>query len=83
MNYVIGHGLYIKVIDLKTLGGFPEDTINEDACLGYLLNCNNIKIIPIPFLEKQNLQIEYQFILNSKLLGLMDRGMHSSIGNAK
>lgn len=52
MNYVIGHGLYIKVIDLKTLGGFPEDTINEDACLGYLLNCNNIKIIPIPFLEK-------------------------------
>ena len=34
------------------MGGFPEDTINEDACLGYLLNCNNIKIIPIPFLEK-------------------------------
>lgn len=51
MNYVIGHGFYINASMLNKIGGFPENTINEDAFLGYLLNINRISIIPIPFLE--------------------------------
>lgn len=51
MNYIIGHGFFINANLLLSLGGLPQNTINEDACLGYLLNCNDIKILPIPFLE--------------------------------
>lgn len=52
MNYVIGHGLYLKSSVLKSVGYFPEDTINEDAFLGLLLNYKNYKIIPLPYFEK-------------------------------
>lgn len=52
MNYVIGHGFFINIDLLKDLGGIPEDTINEDAFLGYLINNKNIKIEVIPYLEK-------------------------------
>lgn len=51
MNYVIGHGLFITETTLSKVGGFPEDTINEDAYLGYILNNINIEIRPVPFLE--------------------------------
>lgn len=51
MNYIIGHGFFINAKTLHLLGGFPQNTINEDACLGYLINCNDIKIYPIPVLE--------------------------------
>lgn len=52
MNYVIGHGLFISNEVLESVGGFPEDTINEDAFLGFKLNVNDIKIIPMGILEK-------------------------------
>ena len=52
MNYVIGHGLYLKKEVIKEVGYFPEDTINEDAFLGVLLNYKNYDLIPMPFLEK-------------------------------
>jgi cellulose synthase/poly-beta-1,6-N-acetylglucosamine synthase-like glycosyltransferase len=52
MNYVIGHGLFIHAKTIHQVGGFPEDTINEDAFLGYLLNNERIPIYPIPFLEQ-------------------------------
>lgn len=52
MNYVIGHGFFSKSDTLEKIGGFSEATINEDAILGYLLNCNRILIKPIPFFEK-------------------------------
>lgn len=52
MNYVIGHGFYIDLDILQELGGFPENTINEDAFLGYIINNKNIKIDVIPYLEK-------------------------------
>lgn len=51
MNYVIGHGLYVTDSVLSQAGGFPEDTINEDAFLGYILNQMGVEISPIPFLE--------------------------------
>ncbi|WP_044640747.1 glycosyltransferase family protein [Risungbinella massiliensis] len=52
MNYVIGHGLFIHAQTLQKAGSFPEDTINEDAFLGYLLNNERINIYPLPFLEE-------------------------------
>ena len=52
MNYVIGHGLYMKASAIKECGYFPEDTINEDAFLGVILNYLNYDIIPMPYLEK-------------------------------
>lgn len=52
MNYVIGHGFYIDIDLLRKIGGFPENTINEDAFLGYIINNQNIKIDAIPYLEK-------------------------------
>lgn len=51
MNYVIGHGFFINADTLIAIGGFPQNTINEDACLGYIINCNKIEIVPIPFFE--------------------------------
>ena len=44
MNYVIGHGFYMDIDLLHKIGGFPENTINEDAFLGYIINNKNIKI---------------------------------------
>ena len=51
MNYVIGHGLYIRRSVLQSVGFFPENSINEDAFLGFLLNEARIKIIPFKELE--------------------------------
>lgn len=51
MNYVIGHGLFITESLLARAGGFPEETINEDAYLGYILNQMHVDIKPIPYLE--------------------------------
>lgn len=52
MNYVIGHGFYMDIDLLHKIGGFPENTINEDAFLGYIINNKDIKIDAIPYLEK-------------------------------
>lgn len=52
MNYVIGHGFYMDIDLLHKIGGFPENTINEDAFLGYIINNKNIKIDAISYLEK-------------------------------
>lgn len=51
MNYVIGHGFFINANKLMDIGGFPENTINEDAYLGYIINCAKIEIVPIPYFE--------------------------------
>ncbi|WP_025681356.1 glycosyltransferase [Paenibacillus massiliensis] len=52
MNYVIGHGFYAHNEVLGRMGGFPEENINEDACLGYRLNVHRIPIYPVPILEQ-------------------------------
>lgn len=52
MNYIIGHGFFIHSKLLESIGGLPENTINEDAFMGYLLNCMRVDIFPIPYLEK-------------------------------
>ena len=52
MNYVIGHGLYMKRSAIEDCGYFPEDTINEDAFLGAILNYKDYQLIPLPYLEK-------------------------------
>ena len=52
MNYVIGHGLYMKKSIIMDIGLFPEDTINEDAFLGVILNYKDYKLVPLPYLEK-------------------------------
>lgn len=52
MNYVIGHGLYMKKSAIMDVGYFPEDTINEDAFLGTILNYKDYKLVPLPYLEK-------------------------------
>ena len=52
MNYVIGHGFFMDMDLLEEIGGFPEETINEDAFLGYIIDNYNIKIEAVPYLEK-------------------------------
>ena len=52
MNYVVGHGFFMDINLIEEIGGFPEKTINEDAFLGYIIDNKNIKIQPIPYLEK-------------------------------
>ncbi len=51
MIYLVGHGLILRTDTLERLGGFPEDTINEDAFLGYIANNERIPIVPIPAFE--------------------------------
>lgn len=51
-NYTIGHGLFFSNKTINDIGLFSESHINEDNVLGYELSNNNIRIYPIPFLEK-------------------------------
>lgn len=51
MNYCIGHGLFFNMDVYKKIGGFEEMSLNEDAIFGLQACLNNIKIIPVPWLE--------------------------------
>lgn len=67
-NYVIGHGVYARNDIWKQVGGFPEDVLNEDNKLGYILNIYNIKIQPlvhweyVGFAEKISVFIKQQSV---------------------
>lgn len=51
MNYCIGHGLFFNRNTYEKIGGFEEQSLNEDAIFGLQACFNNIPIIPIPRLE--------------------------------
>lgn len=51
-KYTIGHGLFLKKSILDKVGYWSENDINEDNEFGFRLLCNEIKIKPIPYLEK-------------------------------
>lgn len=51
-NYVIGHGLFFTKKQFDFFGGVPEDTLNEDNKLGYILSVKQVNLEPIPFFEK-------------------------------
>lgn len=51
MNYVIGHGLFIRLDTITQEGGFSELTINEDAYLGLCLCNDETSIYPLPYFE--------------------------------
>lgn len=51
MTYAIGHGLFLSLPTLRLLGGFHEDSRNEDAILGLTLSDLHIPLIPIPFFD--------------------------------
>lgn len=54
MNYCIGHGLFFDLQTYEQIGGFEEQTLNEDAVFGLQACLNNIQIIPIPWLESSD-----------------------------
>ncbi len=47
----VGHGLFIKLAELKKIGLFSEKMMNEDTFLAYLLRSRGLNIYPIPGLE--------------------------------
>jgi cellulose synthase/poly-beta-1,6-N-acetylglucosamine synthase-like glycosyltransferase len=51
MNYCIGHGLFFTREVYDRVGGFSEQTHNEDAIFGLQLNLRNIAIEPIPHFD--------------------------------
>lgn len=51
MNYVIGHGLTIRLSLLEKVGLFPENEINEDACLGYRIAIYGGTVNPVKQIE--------------------------------
>ena len=51
LNYCIGHGLFYSDEVYRIIGGFEEDTLNEDAIFGLKACLYNIPIIPVPELE--------------------------------
>ncbi|MBU1200853.1 glycosyltransferase [Patescibacteria group bacterium] len=52
--HVVGHGLFIDINVLKSVGGFPAQTITEDLFLGYLLRASGHSIYPLPLLESSD-----------------------------
>ncbi len=52
LNYCIGHGLVYTEKIFHKLGGFMEDTHNEDAIFGLGLSYLWVRIIPIPFFDR-------------------------------
>lgn len=54
MNYCIGHGLFFKKEVFQRLGGFAEDTHNEDAIFGLELSYLKEPIIPVPYFDISN-----------------------------
>jgi len=51
-HYVIGHGLGISYNSWLLCTGFPEDELNEDAFLGYILHLHKFNMVSVPVLEK-------------------------------
>ncbi len=51
LNYCIGHGLFFTEDIFRELGGFSEDTHNEDAIFGLELSYLEEPIIPIPYFD--------------------------------
>src|SRR3989344_1148737 len=47
----VGHGLFIRLRELKSIGLFSEKTMNEDTFLAYLLRSKGISIYPLSRLE--------------------------------
>lgn len=50
-NYCIGHGLFITRDVFERVGGFSENTHNEDAILGLQLSDIQEIIMPIPYFD--------------------------------
>ena len=51
LNYCIGHGLFFNDDVYRIVGGFEEETMNEDAVFGLQACLHNIPIVPVPELE--------------------------------
>jgi cellulose synthase/poly-beta-1,6-N-acetylglucosamine synthase-like glycosyltransferase len=51
LNYCIGHGLFFAGETYERLGGFSEETYNEDAMFGLAACHQGLPIVPVPFLE--------------------------------
>lgn len=51
-TYCIGHGLWMTPDVLPIVGGFSEQTHNEDAILGLALSEHSIPTKPIPYFEE-------------------------------
>lgn len=64
--YCVGHGLFIRLDMLKSIGLFPTETNNEDIPLGYYLSHKGIPIYPIPILENSENPDSIQILIKQK-----------------
>lgn len=51
INYIIGHGVFIRYNLLCQYGLFPEYSFAEDIAIGYKLAFNGVKITPVPYFD--------------------------------
>lgn len=51
-SYCIGHGIVINAETFIGIGGMPEDSINEDTFMGYVICSEGMLIKPLYSLEK-------------------------------
>ncbi|MFH0892107.1 MAG: glycosyltransferase family 2 protein [Candidatus Falkowbacteria bacterium] len=51
LNYCIGHGLFFTKEIYEELGGFSEDTYNEDAIWGLKASFKGRLIMPVPYFD--------------------------------
>jgi len=48
LAYCVGHGCFVSIEFLNRIGGFPEESLNDDLALGYLASAMGEQIVPIP-----------------------------------
>jgi len=51
-SYCIGHGIIINAETFIKVGGMPEDSINEDTFMGYVICSEGLEIQPLYSLER-------------------------------
>jgi len=64
--HCVGHGLFIRLNTIEKIGGFPENTINEDSILGYFFRIKGIKINPLLYLEMADAPITIKGLWSQK-----------------
>lgn len=86
ISYCVGHGLFIRLDTIFTIGGFPTETLNEDLPLGYYLGLAKIPINLLPVIESADNPGNLKSLINQKrswFWGMVDYLSYSRYASKK
>ena len=66
ISHCVAHGLFVDLEHMKSVGGFPSDTLNEDLPFGYYTCCLGESILPIRLIENSHSPETIKSLVNQK-----------------